>query len=422
VFEFRQGAPDPMIQAAGDLRSPRSDPGVPPATVDPLDRSQAPSWADRRLWDVVPIRDAIITTFIVAMVVLGAVLGYWLRSVVGPALVALITAYVCNPLIHSAEKRRVPRVVACAVLALLIAGVEVVSIFWLGPLLIKQTVNLTAEMPKVVGQIGDAVERRYDVDTKPITDPIEDLAPPPTTPGEPKKIDVQRGLRALQWAVGGDGGLAGTIVGVVGVASYVIGTAILFPIYVFLLAWHLPGTMRLLMFVPRRRRDEFVRILGLMNDAVSGFFRGRFVVSAIMAVLFAVGWWLCGVPYAVVLGVATGLLNIVPWASAVGWPLAVGLAYAEAAAGGGGVDWLRILVWPSFVYVLVQGLDGWVLTPWIQSRAVDLSAATVLIVVFLGGAAAGVPGLVLAVPIAACLKILFRELAMPRLRDWAERY
>lgn len=412
-----------MIQATGAQPSPRSEPGVPPLAVDPTAREGAPSWVDRRLWDVVPVRDAIITALVVLGVVLGAVIGYWLRSVVGPALVALLTAYVCNPLILAAERRGVPRSVGCAALAVLIVLLEVVAIFWLGPLLIKQTINLSAELPRVAGQLGDTIERRYDVDTKPITEPIEELAAPaPTTDGAPQKLDVKRGLRALQWAAGGDAGIAGTIIGAVGVATWVMATAILFPIYVFLLAWHLPGATRLLVFVPRRRRDEVVRILGLMNDAVSGFFRGRFVVSLIMAGLFAVGWWLCGVPYAVVLGVATGLLNIVPWASGVGWPLAVGLAYAEAATDAGTVDWLRVLFWPSFVYVLVQGLDGWVLTPWIQSRSVDLSAATVLIVVFVGGAAAGVSGLVLAVPVAACLKILLREVALPRLREWAERH
>src|SRR5690606_20141079 len=125
---------------------------------------------------------------------------------------------------------------------------------------------------------------------------------------------------------------------------------------------------------------------------------------------------------ALLLGVGTGLLNVVPWASAVGWPLAVGLAYAEQAGGAGPIDWLAVAVWPSVVYGLVQGLDGWLLTPWIQSHSVDLSAVTVLIVVFVGGAVAGVSGLVLAVPVAACVKILFREVILPRWREWAERY
>lgn len=408
-----------MIQAAGGgLRSPRSEPGVPPV---PVDRKGAPpefpSWADRRFWDVVPLRDAVLALGGVLVVVGGALAAYTVRSVLGPVLVSLIVAYLFNPWITALQQRRVPRSVSAGVLAALIVAAEVVIVFWLGPLLAKQTVAVTRELPRVVGQLSRQIERQYDVETAPFTQPLERFAP---QPGE-EKLDVASGLRLLQWAIGGNDELASAIMAGIGVASYVAVTSVLFPIYVFLIAWHLPGLTRAANYIPRRRRADALRVLGLMNEAVSGFFRGRFVVSLIMAVLFAIGWQLCGVPYALLLGIGTGLLNVVPWASAAGWPLAVGLAYADQ-AGGAPVDWLQVVVWPSVVYGFVQGLDGWVLTPWIQSHSVDLSAVTVLIVVFVGGAAAGVSGLVLAVPVAACVKIFFREVLLPRWREWAERY
>lgn len=411
-----------MIQAAGGgLRSPRSEPGVAPVPVDRTGETPSTSWADRRFWDVVPFRDAVLAVGAVLVLVVGALAGYYVRSVLGPVLVSLVVAYLFNPAMSALERRRIPRVVSAGALAALIIAAEVVIVLWLGPLLAKQTVAVTRELPRVVQQLSHQIERKYEIETAPLTQPIQELAP--TTPGdEKKKLDVASGLRALQWAIGGNDELASTIMAGIGVASYVAVTSVLFPIYVFLIAWHLPGLSRVANYIPRRRRDEALRVLGLMNDAVSGFFRGRFVVSLIMCVLFAVGWQLCGVPYALLLGVATGLLNVVPWASAVGWPLAVGLAYADQAAGPGAVDWLQVVVWPSVVYGFVQGLDGWLLTPWIQSHSVDLSAVTVLIVVFVGGAAAGVTGLVLAVPVAACVKILFREALLPRWREWAERY
>lgn len=410
-----------MIQAAGSgLKSPRSEPGVPPVHVDRTGAAgePPPSWADRRFWDVVPLRDAVLAVGAVLVIVGAGLAGYYVRSVLGPALVALIVAYLFNPTMAALERRRVPRGVSAGVLAGVIVAVELVIVLWLGPLLVKQAVAVTRELPQVVQRLSQEIERKYAIETRPLTQPIEDLAP---GSGE-KGIDVASGLRTLQWAVGGNDRIASTIMAGIGVASYVAVTAVLFPIYVFLMAWHLPGLSRVTSFIPRRRRDEALRVLGLMDEAVSGFFRGRVVVSLIMCVLFAAGWQLCGVPYALLLGVGTGLLNVVPWASAVGWPLAVGLAYAEQMGGGGEVDWLRVALWPSVVYGLVQGLDGWVLTPWIQSRSVDLSAVTVLIVVFVGGAVAGVSGLVLAVPLAACLKIFFREVVLPRWRDWAERY
>jgi predicted PurR-regulated permease PerM len=80
---------------------------------------------------------------------------------------------------------------------------------------------------------------------------------------------------------------------------------------------------------------------------------------------------------------------------------------------------LAVVVWPSLVYGVVQFLDGWILTPWVQSGQTNMSAATVLIVVFIGGAAAGLWGMLFAIPVAACIKILVDEFVLPRLRGWA---
>jgi predicted PurR-regulated permease PerM len=410
-----------MIQAAGsDQRSPRSEPGASPLPVDRPAGAGAVSWADRRFWDVVPLRDAVLTLLLLATIAGAIVAGYLLRSVLGPVLVALLVAYAANPVVYGAEHRwRVPRVVSASALALLIVAFEAFTVLWLGPMLVRQTVALSREAPKVTRQLTREIERRYDVDATGLTRPLEDMAPRERADGS---LDLSESMRAVRWAVGGtDDRVAGAMMTAVGVAAYVMFNAILFPIMVLLMVVHLPGLSRLINFVPKRRREETARVFRLMNDAVAGFFRGRFVVSLIMCALFAGGWWLCGVPYALVLGVITGLLNVIPWASAIGWPLAVGLAAADGATHGH-VDALMDVVWPSVVYVLVQGLDGWVLTPWIQSRSVDVSSVTVLIVVFVGGAVAGVIGLVLAVPIAACLKIVSNEVVMPRVREWAERH
>jgi predicted PurR-regulated permease PerM len=114
-------------------------------------------------------------------------------------------------------------------------------------------------------------------------------------------------------------------------------------------------------------------------------------------------------------------LNIVPYLSLVSWPVAVILKYVDALTTGtaqsAGI--LAIVVWPSFVYVAVQLLEGWILTPWIQSGQTNLSVVTIILVVIIGGVLAGVLGMLLAIPIAACVKIFFEEVVLPPLRRWA---
>jgi predicted PurR-regulated permease PerM len=140
--------------------------------------------------------------------------------------------------------------------------------------------------------------------------------------------------------------------------------------------------------------------------------------------MYAIGWAAADVPYWFLLGIGTGLLTIVPYLSLIGWPLAILLKYLDmvTASGASAVAWLPVAVWPTVAYLAVQFIESWVLTPWIQSQSTDMSAVTVLIVVFIGGAVGGMYGLLLAIPIAACIKILFQELILPKLERWAAEH
>ncbi len=119
----------------------------------------------------------------------------------------------------------------------------------------------------------------------------------------------------------------------------------------------------------------------------------------------------------------TGLLSIIPYISVIGWPLAILLKYLDAVGDPGGqtVGWFSIVALPSLPYLTVQFFESWWLTPWIQGQTSNLSAVTVIVVVLVGGAVAGFLGLLLAIPIASSIKILFEELVLPRWEAWAAR-
>jgi predicted PurR-regulated permease PerM len=155
-----------------------------------------------------------------------------------------------------------------------------------------------------------------------------------------------------------------------------------------------------------------------MGQAVGHFFRARLVIAFIMGGSLSIGWFWTGVPYWFFLGMVTGLLNMVPYLSVLTWPFALLLKYLEAInSSGGSTSFVSIAVWPTVVYVAVQLSEGWFLTPWIQSGQTNLNAATVLIVVIIGRALVGIWGLLFAIPIAACIKILANELVLPPLRS-----
>jgi predicted PurR-regulated permease PerM len=173
--------------------------------------------------------------------------------------------------------------------------------------------------------------------------------------------------------------------------------------------------------IPAKHRESTLDLVGKMDRAVSGFVRGRIVICAIMGVLFAIGWAICGVPYAFTVGFFTGAVSLVPYLGGIGLPLAIGLLLFEQihVPEAQRMAWWAILLWPTVVFVVVQTLESYLLTPAIAGKATDLDPVTIVVAIIAGGSVAGIYGMLLAIPAAACGKILLKEVLLPRLRAWA---
>jgi predicted PurR-regulated permease PerM len=226
-------------------------------------------------------------------------------------------------------------------------------------------------------------------------------------------------IAAMQPLVSGTSQALGLLGRVIGTTSYLAVTALLLPIYFFFFAWRFEViTLTLKRLIPAAQRPRTLEILAKIDDAVMNFFRGRLLIALITGVLYSVGWAWTGVPYWFLLGAGTGLLSIIPYVNAMGWPLAIILKYLDVAANSGGMDYVSILVMPSLPYLVVQFFESWWLTPWIEGRSNDLHPVTVIIVVMAGGTVGGILGLTLAIPVAASIKILLQELVIPRWKAW----
>jgi len=185
--------------------------------------------------------------------------------------------------------------------------------------------------------------------------------------------------------------------------------------------------------IPERARGRVTGLVQRMDATVAAFVRGRLTVAAIVGVLYALGWSLVGVPYGLILGLLVGVFSIVPYLAAVGLPiawvlLAVSLiAHPESGGwyiatgedGAPAINWWLVLILPWLVNLVAQTVEDYVLNPIIQGRATELHPVLIMLAVLAGGSLAGLYGMLLAVPAAACLKILLTAEVMPRLRAWA---
>ena len=349
---------------------------------------------DRHLWEIAAARDIL---WLVGLMLL-CWFAYVLRSILIPIVVGFGIAYLFNPLITKLEVRwHIPRLLTICAIVLAQFLVLVAALVWLGPTFSQQFMTLADKLPKYFTTITS----RYDVNLHALSSQLTQL--PDSLKEDPLSI-----LGPLFSGTGRAFGILGAIIGSTLNVTLMI---VLVPIFFILFAWDFRRVeSQSLALIPPRHRPRTERILHRIDLTVSSFFRGRLLVGLITAAMYSFGWALADVPYWFLLGLMTGILTIIPYASAIGWPLAVLLKYVDVLASQDSqAGWLAIVIWPSATYLIVQFIESWILTPWIQSQSLDLSATTVLVVVLIGGAIGGFLGLLLAIPIAACIKILAQE-------------
>ena len=368
-------------------------------------RRVLPSTADRHLWQITPAVDVLIalaTAFILWCV-------YILGDVFWPIFVALILAHVINPFVTLMERRfGWPRPLTISLIISAIA-LSVLGLFaWLGPLLYEQSTMLINRLPDYLR----ALAATYGIESGELINRLDEAI-------RNFQIDPKQIIGQLFHTTGR---AVGIVTFIFSTASYWLLALALVGLYLFFFSWHFnAGLARLSAYVPQSRKKRVFAILRRMDDAIGDFFRGRLLTAVIMGVLLSAGWFLTGVPYWFFLGMLSGFLNIVPYLSVISWPVAILLKYVDTLTGGtadGGL--IEIVVWPSLVYMAVQFLEGWFLTPWIQSGQTNLSAVTIILVVIIGGVVAGILGMLLAIPVAACMKIFFEEVVLPPLQNWAQ--
>lgn len=171
--------------------------------------------------------------------------------------------------------------------------------------------------------------------------------------------------------------------------------------------------------IPDKHRDLVMDLLVKFDRVISGFIRGRLTIAFVQAIVFTIGYLIIGVPAAFILGPLVAILSIVPYLALLGLPISIGLLAIAGHEGFRG-QWWWYLGAPTAIYFLGQALDDYLLTPLIQGKSTDMSTPMILFASLAGGALFGVFGLLIAIPIAACLKILVQEIFWPHFKDWAE--
>lgn len=338
-------------------------------------------------------------TIVVALLTAGVVLGglyllWQVRTLVGWCVLALLLAVVLNPAVDWLQRHRIKRSLGILLTYLGLVAVLVVIAGIFVPLLVNEIRDLitfvvaTIQDPTGMTEYLRSTAERFGLGFLFNTLSAQ-LAELPSQLGE--------WARSLLLSAGGIA---------ISAAGFVTALVTILTLAFFLLLN--PErfiNIGLRLFVqPQRPRVR--RLLSQSSSAVFGYVSGNLVISFICGVLTLIVLLVLGMPYPVALALLVAVLDLVPLVGAtLGGALLVVVGFF--------VSPLTALI--LLVYVLVyQQVEGSVLQPMVYSRAVQLDPLLIFIAVLVGGLLLGIPGALLAIPVAEIIRIVITDLVAHR--------
>lgn len=328
--------------------------------------------------------------FVVAAGVLLIYCLYALRKLLMLVFIALFLAVGMDPAIRRLQGWGMRRGYAVALILAGIVAFMAAFVAAVVPPLVDQVTEFATNLPEYVRDLAENNERiREYVSDQNIAERLQDAT---------RDIPAQLGSSF------------GTILGVAGSVLATIFntiTVLVLTIYFSLSFTKIrEGSLRL---IPKSRRERVQSIMDPVLTKIGGYIAGNVVISIVAGVASFAFLAIAGVPFPVALALWVAIADLIPLVGATfGAVPAVIVAFFDSPATG-----IATLVF----FVVYQQVENYVVAPRVMTKAVDLSPAAVLVSALAGGALLGVPGVLIAIPGAAAMKLIASEIVVP----WAEK-
>jgi predicted PurR-regulated permease PerM len=270
-------------------------------------------------------------------------------------------------------------------LALVLGGVA------LGSVVESQAQQLAEDLPTLLSSAQDfaeEVQSRFGLNI--------------SLPGSQQLLDSARSFLS--------GGAFSTFVSVgASVANVVSFAAVVLISTIFTVARPAPLVDGFVSLFPAGRRERVREILTKMYKNVQRWFLGQLASMTIIGLLFTIALSVIGVPFALLLGILSGLLAFIPFigpAISVIPPILLALAQEPISA-----------LWVILAYAGVQFVEGNIVQPVVMSRAVSLHPVIIVFALLIMGTLFGFIGVLLAIPLVAALQVLVQELWIKRMNE-----
>ena len=317
-------------------------------------------------------------------------------------LIAAFIAFGVQPVSALLVKRGVPKALAISIVFLVLTIVIVVGLLFIVPLTIGQIQALVAGAPTYV----DTLENW----THGLEAWVQNRVPSLKIPANAFDIAQLGGAQLTTFLAGSLTSVGAILVGTA-TAFFVAFSAIVLSFFFLLNDTQIVAGFTALF--PRSRREIAAKLATEVAETFGSFVSGQVLVSAITGIVVAAGSAILGFKFSLILGIITAVAYAIP---VIGMLIAQAIALVLCAPQGG---WM--VLWVQVIMFVMARISDNVLVPKIMGQSVGVSPIGVMFASFAGGELFGIPGLLLGIPAAALIKILWRTFVSPALQARLDR-
>lgn len=313
------------------------------------------------------------------------------KKVLAPFFLGLVVAYLLNPIVTFLTHRHFPRGLAIFLIYTLFLLFVAFVIINGGPVLIRESRELSEKLPELMFTYREWIGR---VQIQQAGSPL------------PLHSGLTNGLRQMEIAMSGY--VAGLFTDMEDWLDKLL-LVMLIPFIVFYMLKDMKPMQRgALLLVPRRHRPTVQRILHDIDHALGQYIRGQLIVCAVVGVLAYAGYFFIDLPYAGVFALLVAVTNIIPYIGPFFGAIPA-ILFALT------VSW-KVALYATIVNLIIQVLEGNIVSPFIVGRSLHLHPLFIILAVTIGGEVAGLAGLIFAVPVVACLKVVIQHVVIHTVR------
>lgn len=326
--------------------------------------------------------------FVLAGMGFGGILIYLLAPVLTPFMVAVVLAYIGDPLVDRLEARKFSRTLSVTLVFLVLSIAALILLLILVPMLERQFVLLGSKLPHYLDTLQQKV--------------LPSLSTYLGVDNATFDLATLKNMIREQW--GGTVKGAFALLSRSGMTLLAWGANLmLIPVVTFYLLrdWDIM-VARIHELVPRRAEAVVAQLARASDEVLGAFLRGQLLVMLALGTIYSVGLSLVGLELALLIGMLAGVVSFVPYLGFI-----VGIAAAGVAALLQFQE-LMPLIYVAAVFMVGQAAEGMLLTPLLVGEKIGLHPVAVIFAVLAGGQLFGFVGILLALPVAAVVMVLLR--------------